>query len=84
MPRDHEEPALTVIVGKLVGVVERPAPPAFSGFTTIAAHRSAASCGQRRTRLMLRWVDAAALELVDRLAKTLGVGGCPRLTPPDE
>lgn len=87
-----EETGLTVIVGELVGVVERPAP---KGIYVIHDYRCAPVGTTARAgsdALDVRWVDAAefaALErdgaLVDRLAETLWAWGVlPRITPPDE
>ena len=88
----QEETALTVIVGELVGVVERPAP---KGIYVIHDYRCTPVDGAARAgsdAAGVRWVDAAefarlarAGALVDLLAETLWDWGVlPRLTPPDE
>jgi ADP-ribose pyrophosphatase YjhB (NUDIX family) len=88
----NEETALTVIVGDLVGVVERPAP---TGSYVIHDYRCTPVGGTARAgsdAADVRWVDAAGFAeleragaLVDRLAETLWEWDVlPRLTPPDE
>lgn len=87
-----EETALTVIVGELVGIVERPAP---KGIYVIHDYRCTPAGGTARAgsdAADVRWVDAGefgrlerAGALVDRLAETLWDWDVlPRLTPPDE
>jgi ADP-ribose pyrophosphatase YjhB (NUDIX family) len=73
-----EETALTVTVGRLVGVVERPAP---GGIFVIYDYLCTATGGTPvpgDDAAAVRWVDAAGFaalhdagELVDRLAETL-------------
>ena len=94
-----EETELSVIVGRLVGVVERPAP---TGIYVIHDYLCTVASGTARAgsdAADVRWVTAAefaeldrAGALVDRLAETLwGWGVLPRtdtadhpVTPPDE
>ena len=94
-----EETELSVIVGRLVGVVERPAP---TGVYVIHDYLCTPVSGTARAAsdaADVRWVDAAefaeldnAGALVDRLAETLwGWGVLPRtgaadppITPPDQ